>query len=440
MALTIACLSFSAAFAGMLTTLHNFCSTGGTSCSDGVPEAAFPSGLTFDKRGNLYGVAGSDGNANLGGVLFEIPKGGTYKVLYQFCQSLNDVGTCLDGETPETNVVINSAGDILGTTAYGGSGNGGTIFELTTGGVFATLYNFCSDAYPGYCNDGAAPAGNLIIDGAGDLFGTTYSGGTSYSNVNNTNWWYLGTIFEYNIAGSEAVLYSFCTPDDGLVTCSDAYHPLGLSYIGANTGTPYDGAGLLYGATAGGGVNAGGALFRFENGGDRERVLTSFCGNGACSSPSIPQGNVTVISASKMYGTTELGGVSNHGALYEYDGSGRARILHSFCARASCADGSTPSGPVVVDASGNIYGTTIFGGKYQSGTVFEHTTAGKLKVIYSFCAKGGAGICTDGAEPEGPLTYTAAARGRAYDGAAALYGMTISGGKHFKGTVFAVKP
>ncbi len=156
--------------------LHNF----GQNGTDGYYPAA---GLIWDAAGNLYGTTLSGGRS---GTVFELSPttggGWTETVLYSFCSR----NGCTDGNTPGT-LVFDAAGNLYGTTAYGGTYNDGTVFELSSAGGGAwtetVLYAFCSQ---NLCRDGSVPAAGLIFDAAGNLYGTT-SGG---------QYFYGGTVFE----------------------------------------------------------------------------------------------------------------------------------------------------------------------------------------------------------------------------------------------------
>jgi YVTN family beta-propeller protein/uncharacterized repeat protein (TIGR03803 family) len=148
---------------GTLTTLWSFCSEDG--CIDGVePEA----GLVQGTDGNFYGTT-TFGGANGAGTVFELTPGGQLTTLYSFCSQPG----CTDGEQSIAGLV-QSGGNFYGTTGYGGANGAGTVFEVTPGGQFTTLYSFCSQ--PG-CADGNYPAGSLL-QANGILYGTTLYGGS----------------------------------------------------------------------------------------------------------------------------------------------------------------------------------------------------------------------------------------------------------------------
>jgi uncharacterized repeat protein (TIGR03803 family) len=200
------------------TVLHNF---KGFMNSDG----AYPilAGLIRDKAGNLYGTTLGGGSFN-GGTVFKVDTSGNEYVLYSFSG-----GT--DGANPEGSLVLDKAGNLFGTTTQGGSSGYGTVFKLDTTGKESVLHSFTS------VPDGAYPAGaGLVLDKAGNLFGTTTQGGSS----NN------GTVFKVDTSGNETVLHGFMN--------SDGARPF--------AGLIRDKAGSLYGTTFNGGSSGYGTVFK----------------------------------------------------------------------------------------------------------------------------------------------------------------------------------
>jgi uncharacterized repeat protein (TIGR03803 family) len=189
-------------------------------------------------------------------------------------------------------------------------------------------------------SDGAIPYAGLIADASGNLYGTTESGGAS-SN---------GTVFQVTPTGSETVLYSF-TGTDGAI-------PL--------AGLIADASGNLYGTTSSGGANGGGTVFKLtptQSGPWTENVLYSF----NYSDGAIPYAGLIADASGNLYGTTESGGASNNGTVFQVTPTGSETVLYSF----SSSDGADPDAGLIADASGNLYGTTIFGGANDLGTVFK---------------------------------------------------------------------
>jgi uncharacterized repeat protein (TIGR03803 family) len=213
---------------GQGAALYSFCPH--TGCADGAAPAG---SLIQGSNANLYGTT-AYGGANGKGTIFEITTGGTLTTLYSFCAQTN----CADGELPYARLLQASDGNIYGTTPSGGAHGSGTVFKLSPGGVFTTLYNFCSQTN---CTDGAASYAELIQATDGNLYGTTQLGG-----ANN-----LGTIFEITPTGTLTTLHSFDSaiggdPIAGLVQGTD---------------------GSFYGTTAyGAGSKIGGTVFNLHTG------------------------------------------------------------------------------------------------------------------------------------------------------------------------------
>ena len=365
-------------------------------------------GLIFDKNGNLYGTTVGGGTYTYGTVFELTPQAGggwTEKVLYSF-------GNGTDGHNPG-GLIMDAAGNLYGTTNRGGTYGAGTVFELTPqaggGWTETVLYSF------GNGTDGADPLGGLIFDAAGDLYGTTSRGGT-YGG---------GMVFELTPqAGGgwkEKVLHGFGNGPDG---------------AGPLAGVIFDATGNLYGTTYEAGAYAQGTVFELTLGLTRhvgldwtETVLHDFSLNGP--DGAFPYGSLIFDAAGNLYGTTYEAGASSVGAVFELTpeagGGWTETVLHNF--NFNGADGQNPYAGLTLDAAGNLYGTTVVGGTYNYGTVFELTPqAGggwTEKVLYSF------GNGTDGAKPLAGLIFDASGN---------LYGTTDQGGTSGFGTVFELTP
>lgn len=314
--------------------------------------------LVFDAVGNLYGTT-LNGGAHANGTVFELsPKvggGWTEKVLHSFSAA----GT--EGTTPRSNLIFDASGNLYGT-AYGGGDLGcvtqnggacGTVFELSptgTGGwILKTLHRFNGI-------EGAYPAAGLTFDAAGSLYGTTSGGGPDVLNQ-------LGTVFELSPTASgtwtEKVLHSF-TADDG-------NQP--------SAGLIFDAAGNLYGTTPFGGDVAGsiGTVFELSpsaSGDWTENVLYSF---NIATGGAMPYAGLIFDAAGNLYGATAGGGANNNGTVFELSPTGIGHWTEQVLFGFDVTDGENPQANVVMDAVGNLYGTTIQGGAYGDGTVFEVT-------------------------------------------------------------------
>jgi uncharacterized repeat protein (TIGR03803 family) len=377
------------------------------------PNGANPYGaLVTDSRGDLYGTTYQGGIVNSTfcsegcGVVFELEpiSGGGWKkhVLYNFCSATN----CGDGYAPYGGLALDSAGNLFGTTDLGGRG-GGTVFELTrgsTGWTETVLYYFCSVAD---CADGDQPQAGLIFDSAGNLYGTTgYGGGTSGCSGG------CGTVYELSPSSNgwtEAVIYTFCVT----FVCSDGEHPFAPLV--------FDATGNLYG-TANNGGNSGcgpetgcGVVFKLapSSGGKWEQsVLYAFKGVGDGGNPYYS--SVVLDSAGNLYGTTAYGEDGVVFELVSISGGWEEKVIYAF---GDQSDGGFPFGGVILDSSGNLYGTAVKGGTLGYGVIFEMTPTRdgtwKEKVLHTFTDG------HDGADPSSGLMF---------DSASNLYGTTFSGG------------
>lgn len=317
----------------------------------------------------------------------------TFTVLHSF------TGYPSDGAAPRAGLLRDSAGNLYGTTFGGGSDgcNGqagcGTVFKLDTSGTESVLYSFTQ-----YGDAGWAPYSGLVRDAAGNFYGTTASGG-------NSGYGY-GTVFRIDRKGHETTLFTF-------IGKNGAYPLAGLVR---------DSAGNLYGTTQQGGtsrecqVNIGGCgvVFKVDKNG-KETILHSF--RGGFTDGAYPAAELVRDSAGNLYGTTQIGGASNYGTVFKVSKSGKETVLHSFDGK----DGANPLGRLLL-YGGKFYGTTSSGGAYRVGTVFEVDADGKETVLYSFGAQQG-----DGDTPEGGVTRDAAGN---------LYGVTYYGAAGAWGTVY----
>jgi uncharacterized repeat protein (TIGR03803 family) len=265
----------------------------------GTQDGAHPfySGLIFDQAGSLYGTTEA-GGATDHGVVFKLtpnPDGSwTESVLYSFCPIKSQ---CRDGSNPAASLIFDRAGNLYGTTIRGGAHRAGTVFELTpkpdgswTEGV---LYHFSGGS------DGRSPWAGLILDQAGNLYGTTREGGSGAYGCSDQLG--CGTAFKLapNPDGSwtASVLHSFCS----LTNCNDGASPF-------NAGLILDQAGNLYGTTERGGDANGGVVFKVTsnpNGTWTEDALHSFC-PFSCDGYQ-PDGNLIFDKAGNLYGTTFYG-------------------------------------------------------------------------------------------------------------------------------------
>ncbi len=349
------------------------------------------SGLVMDSKGNLYGAAYS-GGADGWGTIFKISTTGVQSVLYTFTGNA-------DGGSPEGPLVLDSQGNLYGAAQYGGSFTCnsffgcGTVFKISPTGTETTLYSFT-----GVGGDGENPAAGVILDSAGNIYGTTPNGGSGT----------YGMVYKISPSGQETVLYGFQGAADG-----------GLP----EAGLAIDSSGNLYGTTAFYGLcSECGTVFKISTAG-KFTTLHPFQGN--VTDGGFPKGNLLLDSQGNIYGTTSSGGKNNSGTVFKISPSGTETVLHSFGATDS-GDGQNPSGTLVIDSSGNLYGTTQNGGTssggYQLGVAFEVTAAGNETVLYGFpMAASGCPSYPNGAYPVGGLISDTKGNlyGTAYEGGAA---------------------
>jgi uncharacterized repeat protein (TIGR03803 family) len=338
-------VAYKLAPSGQETVLYNFCSQGGVLCTDGWAASV----SAIDSEGNLYGTAGFGGAHNVGDV-YKLTASGQETVLHSFCS----LAKCADGSAPSSGVIMDSEGNLYGTTLYGGassSGHGvtsgaGVLYKLDPSGQETVLYNFCS---LGNCADGALPSGRLLMDSEGNLYGTTIEGGPN-GGISAGD----GVVYKVDTSGRETVLCSF-----GSVSCPDGANP--------NGGVISDSEGNLYGTTGKGGAHGKGVAFELARSGE-ETVLYNFCSLTNCADGEKP-GGVVRDSEGNLYGSASNGPKENpgNGLVYELSASGSETVLCSF-GSATCP-GVYPSG-VILDSEGNLYGTTSEGGTNGAGLVF----------------------------------------------------------------------
>jgi uncharacterized repeat protein (TIGR03803 family) len=380
--------------------------------------------LLADRVGNLYGttIAGGLSAACSGGcgTVFKLAPNSdgswTETILYNFCSDGGNL--CLDGRYPKAGLILDTTGNLYGTTSAGGTqcliGVCGVVFELSPpsspGAIWTetVLYSFCANNAKN-CPDGATPVAGLEMDTSGNLYGTTSVGGSGHDSNNGGG----GVVFELSHGGGgwvEAVLYNFCSLGQN-EDCPDGTFP--------QAGVTFDKAGDLYGTTeAGGDFQGRGTVYKLSHGvnGWTETVLatskqslataplgtvstdplgnlySTFSrggqgfggvfrlgthGGGAefsfdSSNGSMPAAGVLIdVRRTALYGTTEIGGANNAGTVFKMIAPAQQSVLYSFCSQPNCVDGLGPLASLIEDKSGNLYGTTKLGGVNNQGVVFE---------------------------------------------------------------------
>jgi uncharacterized repeat protein (TIGR03803 family) len=294
----------------------------------GPPDGEHPGDLLRDAAGNLYGP-NYEGGANGFGAIFKVDTTGKESLLYSF-QS----GT--DGEYPGSGLIEDGAGNLYGTTGYGGKSGNGTVFKLSKWGKETILHSFNGA-------NGQYPFSTLLRDSAGNLYGTTSMGGNSGN----------GTVFKLSPTRKETVLHNFASGKDGQ--------------------TPYAGLvedenGNLYGTTSSGGAGCDGfgcgTVFKVGPKG-KETVLYAFGLNDG----HYPQfGKLVRDATGNLYGTTYAGGQADMGIVFKISSTGKETILYTFLGG---ADEGFPQTGLVEDKADNFYGTTGGNPPTTYGTVFE---------------------------------------------------------------------
>jgi uncharacterized repeat protein (TIGR03803 family) len=360
---------------------------------DAAPRLPFAR-VVADAAGVLYGAAQEGGGHLLGAIYAFDPDSGNASVLYAF--GGNGVSA---GEHPTDELVSDSAGNLYGTTQSGGSGGLGTVFKIDAGTHALTVLHVFTGG-----SDGAIPSGGLVIDPRDNLFGTTLVGGASD----------CGTVYRVSRRGAETQVYAFggtqassgCLPTSALaldsagnlygttmsggargrgtvyqLTPGTASSPTRYTVLhrflgGADGNLPLGGVVLdaaqtqLYGTTSEGGTWGQGTVFACAVDGRSERVIYAFKATGS-GDGGFPTGPLAIDDAGVLYGTTRTGGIDDRGTVFTLDpSSGAESVLHRFAGPAA-GDGEDPSGGVLVDAAGELVGTTPLGGSDNTGTIFE---------------------------------------------------------------------
>jgi uncharacterized repeat protein (TIGR03803 family) len=376
-------------------------------------------GLALGADGNLYGITAFGGTAGLGTV-FKITTGGAFTTLYSFQQP--------DGFVRKARLTPGPDGNLYGTSRDGGSADMGTIYKITPNGIFTNLVSFLG-------TNGAVPLAELTVGADGQLYGTTQLGGSASS----------GTVFKVTTNGALTILVSFgssvngfnAVPQAGLLAANDGNFygctpgavfkvtPGGAltfltSLISLNGVHPHANLllgpdGNFYGTTREGGSNNVGAIFRLSTNGSFTSIFSFSTTNGLA-----PQGGLSLGSDGNFYGTTSQGGSNSAGTVFRFSTNGTLTTLASL----GGVRGAASQCQLVAGADGSFYGTAPQQGANGSGIVFRITTNGVFTTLVSFNN-------TNGAFPVDGLTL-------GQDGN--FYGTTANGGSHVAGTVFRMTP
>ena len=395
-----------------------------------IPQGCQPEGnLAADSAGNFYGTAGCGAFRN--GVVFKMTRPvapstvWTESALYSFTGGN-------DGGAPEGGVILDAAGNLYGTTSAGGASGLGTVFELSppasgeTDWTESVLYSF-----QGGTGDGQKPLAGLVIDGAGNLYGTTFQGGLNDGGYCRVG---CGTVFQLappataGGAWTETVIHYFFG--------GQGSYPLSAPIL--------DAKGNLYGTVRSGGATGAGMVYRITPPAAGKtawayKALHVFSTQGGDGES--PFGGLTLHGKGILYGTTTYGGSGQFGTVFQLvppavaGGAWTENILYNFNGlHVNPNDAAYPGGTLVLDSAGNIYGMTGGGGDFADcisgcGTVFELSppasgeSAWTETILHTFT--GG----PDASSPAGGLVL-------GKNGV--LFGVSQTGGAHGEGTVFGV--
>jgi uncharacterized repeat protein (TIGR03803 family) len=393
-----------AAQAQTYTVINNF--TGGA--DGGVPLA----GLTMDQAGNFYGttIAGGSQNCFRGcGVVFKLTHrsgGWVFSPLYNFLGGN-------DGQGPLARVVFGPDGSLYGTTQYGGGpecagGGCGTVFSLRPPAAAISLWtetvlHSFSDGSDG---DGTQPFAAVAFDTAGNMYGTTSSGGSGY----------YGSIYKLTRTGgrwTESIIHSF--------TGTDGFDP--------EAEVTLDASGNLFGTTELGGANNAGTVFELTPSGSgwTGSVLISFPGS---SDGQQPYAGVLFDQSGNLYGATAFASFGVSPIVFQLAPAGGGWTINTLYTFTGPA-GSSNAGPLktlTMDSAGNLYGTTYAYGAYGLGNIFRLTRSGS-NWIYTDLHDFSGG--SDGCCPQSEVTLDASGN---------LYGTAEGGGTHRQGVVWEITP
>jgi uncharacterized repeat protein (TIGR03803 family) len=325
--------------AALIQTLHGF-GTNPKNPRGGVVQA---------NDGNFYGTTEFGGTNGENGTIFRITPNGVFTSLFSFNGA--------NGSRPQAGLIQATDGHLYGTAAFGGTnGDNGTVFRITTSGVFSSLLSFRG-------TNGGSPQAALVQGVDGSLYGTTAFGGANADN---------GTIFRITLSGVFTPLFTL--PSNG----RSGIGPMGRLIQGSD--------GNFYGTTSAGGmVGDNGTVFRITPGGVFTSLFSFSGANGSGPAAGLVRGN-----DGNYYGTTQFGGTSDNGTVFRITPNGSLTSLYSFHG----PDGNYPVAGLVLGSDGSFYGTTsgdrTFGGTNTFGTVFRITPGGALSTLSIFNGANGA--------------------------------------------------
>lgn len=401
--LSLVLLFAQSALAQSYAVIHSF---------TGQADGAYPfTGLTIDAGDRMYGTTFGGGNGGYGTV-FSLDASGSGWIL----STLYSFSDGNDGAGPIAPLVFGPDGALYGSTSAGGGGpcltsnnyrGCGTIFKLLPPprSPASVVYSWTSSIlYRFNGTDGSYPQGDLTFDASGTMYGTTVNGGTP-------GWGLVYSLTQSHGNWTENILYQARNNGDG-------QYPWG--------GVVFDASGNIYGILAAGGQNGFGAIYKLAHSGSgwQENTLHTFSFQG--NDGAYPQSGLIKDASGNLYGaTTHLPGAG--GSAFELTPSGgdwNYNFLDSFSGGINVG----PEDKLVMDAAGNLYGTTFADGQYGYGSVFQLRRSGgswSYRSLHDFT--GG----RDGGNPMSAL---------AFDSSGNIYGTASAGGDHNVGVVFKITP
>jgi uncharacterized repeat protein (TIGR03803 family) len=390
---------------GLLLAASSSASTFEVVYSFSFSDGSSPNGdLIRDAAGNFYGTTQFGGKSNRG-VVFELDATGQQTILYDFTGAS-------DGGIPIGRLLRDTSGNLYGITSLGGDPtcSCGTVFKLAKNGSLKVLHSF-KGGKDGAQNQGQPELGLVMVNG--DLYGSASFGGVSGCDGALG----CGVIFKVTQTGKETVLHRFSGQADGAF-------PQDLIN---------DQAGNIYGATGGSYLQGNaGTLFKVDTTGK----LTTFYTLPGGTDGNSPRWRLTRDANGLIHGVTQFGGdtttcalgASGCGVAFTVNAAGKEHVVYTFGKVAR--NGEEPSAGLL-DANGNFYGTTFYGGttnatcSFGCGVVYQITPGGKYSVLHRFTG------ANDGWLPTGGLTE---------DGSGNIYGATISGGSGNNGVIYKIAP
>jgi len=354
--------------------------------------------LLLARDGNFY-LAQSTGGAAGAGVVLRVGPDGSAVVVHSF------KGDSTEAAVPYSGLIEASDGNLYGTSYAGGTKSLGTVYRIGLDGTYTTVYNFTGDSQGGY-----HPYAGLVQGPDGALYGTTLQGGSAKT----------GTLFRLALDGTLTQLVAF--------TGTNGSNPEGTLVVGSD--------GLLYGTTMTGGANDRGTVFKVTTTGTLT-VLYSFDtlsnfnsnGDGTNTNGANPRAGLRQGPDGNFYGTAYQGGSGGFGTVFRMTPAGTMTLLHTFTG--SPTDGARPLGPVTVLPDATLYGTTANGGSSAGGVAWRLTAGGTYTLLHSFSGSAQSALTSPLSIVDGTMPYVGLVPLNGY-----LFGLTFTDTVASAGDVF----